>query len=291
MDRRIVIDRERIDELSGRFSSHMGHGPAPEELERLVSNDVDEEILYREAIARGLLETDGGVKTRLIQKMVFLEENAESRDPRELLERARELGLDRGDLVVRRILVQKMKLLGSALRPGQRPSEKEIADAYALEAEGFREPDRRSFVHVFFASKSAGDDRLDDARAVLEEIRSRASRPESATEFGEPFPLGSRFEHQSLRDLDRRFGMAFAKEAFAAPLHQWSKPIASAYGRHLIWIESIEPGRTRPYEAVRDDIRHRLERRIRARNLEAFLEGLRTRYEFVIADDREASAS
>ncbi|HEB91255.1 MAG TPA: peptidyl-prolyl cis-trans isomerase [Deltaproteobacteria bacterium] len=287
----IVIDGERVDALRERFANQMGRPPDPEELERLIADEVDEEILYREAIARGLLETDAGVKTRLVQKMLFLEDDAENRDPRVLLERARALGLDRGDLVVRRILIQKMKRLGSALRVGQEPSEEAIAEVHALERETFREPDRRTFLHVFFPSKTPDEAGLEVARRVLQRIVSQDLPPEDAIRLGAPFPLGSRFEHQSLRDLDRRFGMDLGKRVFAAPLREWSGPIASAYGWHLVRVEAVEPGRIRPFESVRDEIRYRLEERIRTRNLERLLEELRTRYEFVVAGDEGATAS
>ena len=47
----------------------------PEEFSRLVENRVQEEVLYREALAMGLDKDDTIVKRRMAQKMQFLAED------------------------------------------------------------------------------------------------------------------------------------------------------------------------------------------------------------------------
>src|SRR5262249_56330984 len=82
----------------------------------------------------------------LVEQMRVLTDDASDAD--RLYARARELGLDRSDLVVRRILVQKMRLLAS--RTGERrPTDAELADFYAAHREDYRPPDRVPFWHVF----------------------------------------------------------------------------------------------------------------------------------------------
>ena len=48
--------------------------PTPEDIRRLIENKVREEILYREALALGLDKGDNIVKRRLVQKMEFVHE-------------------------------------------------------------------------------------------------------------------------------------------------------------------------------------------------------------------------
>ena len=48
--------------------------PSPEDMRRLIENKVREEILYREALALGLDKGDNIVKRRLVQKMEFVHE-------------------------------------------------------------------------------------------------------------------------------------------------------------------------------------------------------------------------
>ena len=52
-DRRITLDPNRLAELRRDFHERTGRGPADAEWRQLVDRAVDEEILYREAVARG----------------------------------------------------------------------------------------------------------------------------------------------------------------------------------------------------------------------------------------------
>jgi hypothetical protein len=285
---RIALDSARLAEMEKSFSDQMGRGPGPEELDRMIEAEVDEEILYREALARGLLQRDGGVQTRLIQKMHFLEGKSEIEDAPALLARAVELGLHQDDIVVRRILVQKMRLLGSMLDASQQPSPDEIADAYALQRERLREPDRRSFFHVFLSADRRPEHALADATALRGRLEEGRTPPDAAISLGDPFPLGHRIEHRSRRDLDRTFGPRFGDQAFDAPPRRWSAPVTSAYGQHLLFVDAVEPGQTPPLESVADRLRRGLTQQRRDKKLEALLSGLRTRYEVVLPKTQEA---
>jgi hypothetical protein len=284
---RIEIDAELLDELRGNFARTMARPPTPAELDRMIATEVDEEILYREALARGLLERDGGVQTRLIQKMLFLEGEADLEDAGELLERALELGLDRDDIVVRRILVQKMRLFGSALPEDERPNEAEIAAAYERDRETYRLPDRISFVHVFSSADRVPRAPAEEAVRLRERLAREAVEPEDAIALGDPFPLGHRLDHRSQRDLSRTFGERFGAAAFSLDPQRWAGPIESAYGRHILWIDEFEQGETPPLEAVADRIRNGLEQQRREARIEALLSELRTRYEVEV--DRSAA--
>ena len=87
VDRVIAIDPARMAELRTTFTEQMGRGPNEIEVARMIDAEVEEEILFREAVARGLLERDGGVQTRLIQKMLFLEGEATIDEAPDLLAR------------------------------------------------------------------------------------------------------------------------------------------------------------------------------------------------------------
>ena len=60
---RIAIEQERLEELRQTFLDQAGRRPTPAEIDRMVEAEVDEEILFREAVARGLLDRDGGVQS------------------------------------------------------------------------------------------------------------------------------------------------------------------------------------------------------------------------------------
>ena len=283
---RIRFDTARIEGLRADFKSQLGHAPTAAELDRLITQAVDEELLFREAITRGLQENDDGVETRLAQKMLFVDDaasSAEPVDPALLAERARRLGLDQDDVVIRRLLVQKLRLSATALSPEEFPSEDELARDYSERREALREPERRSLVHVFLSRDRRGASTREHAESIGRRIAQEGLAPDAAVALGDGFPFGHAFAKASANDLERRFGADFARRTFTLPVATWSDPIESAYGLHLVRVEEIVPGAIPPFETVRDRLRGEYEERLRDRKLAALLAALRTRYEVAVA--------
>ena len=278
---RIAVQADRLQELTQQFSEQMGRGPTEADIERMIGAEVDEEILFREAIARGLLERDGGVQTRLVQKMLFLEGEAEIDEAPLLLTRAVELGLHREDIVVRRILVQKMKLLGSQLGKEQQVSAADVELAYQAQQEDLRAPERIDLIHVFLSRDRRGEETESDAGTALKALRQDSTPPSDALAIGDPFPLGHRLKGRSRHDLERTFGAQFGREVFAAPSGTWSPPISSAYGLHLVYITHREPGAVPPLPAVANRLRLQIEEIRREKNFESLMNDLRSNYSVV----------
>ena len=286
-DFEIEIDSARLIELERDFLEQAGRRPSPEELERMIEAEADEEILYREAVARGLLERDGGVQTRLVQKMLFLEGETELKDAPALLARAAELGLHRQDVVVRRILVQKMKLLGASLGSAEKPTPQEIERAYDELADSFRTPDRITLTHTFLNRDARGDEAEAQAIDLLAKLQQENVGPEEGPLRGDPFPLGHHLEHRSQHDLERTFGARFGESAFALGTGEWAGPIASAYGAHLVFVSERATGEVPPLSRVADRIRLQLEEERRDANLNTLLTKLRTQYRVVVERNNE----
>lgn len=68
----IVVTQERIAALASAWEIQQGSPPNPDQLQSLVLEDVQEEILAREAMAMGLGENDKIIRRRLAQKLRFL---------------------------------------------------------------------------------------------------------------------------------------------------------------------------------------------------------------------------
>lgn len=283
---RITFDAPRIDELRDAFRIREHRAPPPPELARLVTEAVDEELLYREALARNLQTGDEGVEIRLAEKMLFLDGAGSASDPADpatLAERARLLGLDQDDLVVRRILIQTLRLAATALTPAELPTEAELARDYAERREALREPERRSLAHVFLSRDHRAAQTLEDARAIGRKIASTGLAANAAIALGDAFPSGHAFAGLTADELERSFGGELAARAFALPPSIWSEPIESAYGFHLVRVEAIVPGAIPLFDAVRERLRSEREERLRDRKLAALLATLRTRYEVAVA--------
>jgi hypothetical protein len=71
----IRLSLSEITQLTQLYQSQWRRPPTPEEFGRMVENKVQEEVLYREAVAMGLDKDDTIVKRRMAQKMRFLAED------------------------------------------------------------------------------------------------------------------------------------------------------------------------------------------------------------------------
>jgi parvulin-like peptidyl-prolyl isomerase len=90
-------------------------------------------------------------------------------------------------------------------------------------------------------------------------------------------------------DLEKLFGLEFARRAMDLAPGVWNGPLLSAYGLHLVRVEAREPGRLPSLAAVRNQVEraYRLEQGEAAYN--AFLRRLRTKYGVDMAQGRSIS--
>lgn len=66
----------------------------------------------------------------------------------------------------------------------------------------------------------------------------------------------------------------FERQLFRLPLGLAGQPVESRYGVHVVWIDQRLEGQPLPYEAVRDDIRDRLEQGAWRMAVRQYLQGL-----------------
>jgi len=257
----IRVGARQIDDARRGFLAATGRAPDPSELQGLVATAIDDEILYREALARGLDRDDPVVQRRLVTNMAFVEDDGDrARDEAATLYgTALALGMDRGDLVVRRRLIAQMRALleEDALRA--EPSDAELQQALTREPERFARPARVRLAHVLMRDGDAAHATADASRATELAL-------------------------QSERDLARLFGAAFARQVFALPTGRWSGPVASPFGQHLVLIHEHEPPRTPALDSVRNQVRALLLRERAAQAVRDALDELRQRYAVSVDD-------
>ena len=70
----IYISDQEVLSLVSAWESQVGRKPTDDEISRILNNLIEEEILYREALALGLDENDRIIKRRLAQKITFLKQ-------------------------------------------------------------------------------------------------------------------------------------------------------------------------------------------------------------------------
>ena len=278
----IVLTAGDVDRLRVDYTRETGLEPTPADEAALVEKAIQEELLFREAVARGLDANDRSVRNWLVEQMRVLSGDTPDDDER-LYARARKLGLDRTDAVVRRILVQKMRLL--AARTGeQRPDDADLEAFYAGHRDEYRAPDRVTFWHVFVHADTGAD-------SLVARIRGEA--PEDAVRRGDSFGVSPHVIAQSPSQVDKLFGVEVAKTVARAATRTWIGPVRSPYGLHLVWIEARVPGTSPPFDAVRERVLERWQDEQRGLRVVALLHDLEARYPLRVesAAWRQRSAS
>jgi hypothetical protein len=128
----IVVGAGDVARLAEGFARTWQRAPTEDELAGLVRDHVDEEILYREALA---------------------------------------LGLERDDTIVRRRLRQKLEFLIEAEAPAAEPADEELQRHLLARRAQFEEPPRISLRHVYLSADRRGERAKADAARLLAQLR------------------------------------------------------------------------------------------------------------------------
>ena len=234
--REIVLSRSLLDGLRQDHLRRRGAPPTAPEEAALVERFLDDEFLYREALA---------------------------------------LGLDRGDVIVRRRLIQKMEFLTEDMDPLPAPTDAELQAWLDAHAARYAAAERLTLVHVF----------VDAGRHGKAAERVAGADPSG---LGDPFLRGRELRRHTERELAAIFGTAFAARLEALPMDAWSEPLRSAYGYHLVRVSERLAGGLPPLAEFRAAVtRDWLEsRRVEANR--AALDRLRRRY--VVRRERGGTA-
>ena len=169
----IELGATRMEQLERSFVASLQREARQSELEALRRDAVDEELLFREALSRGLHRVDPVIRSRLIRNMRFAGLGGEAGGDAALFGEALELGLERSDPIVRRRLVHHMKLeIFESVEP---PSFEEVRARYEAQGNGLFAPVQLRFTHLFFSR-----DGPSTARELLTRLRTESVAPDVA---------------------------------------------------------------------------------------------------------------
>jgi len=235
----ILVTEGRVAQLVEAFQRTWQRLPSEAELAGLVQDFVREEIYYREAVLQGL---------------------------------------DRDDTVVRRRMRQKLEFLATLQAEAADPTEQELRNFYAAEAQRFREPPEVAFLQVFIDTERRGAAAEAEALRVLAELRALAD-PRQALQLGDPTLLPAELRLAPLDQVGRSFGTSFALALEQLPLDGWQGPVVSAYGLHLVLLLERHDGRLPPFEEVAGAVAYQWRAALEREILEAQYRALAARYE------------
>jgi hypothetical protein len=202
---------------------------------------------------------------------------------------ATKLGLDKNDTVIRRRLQQKMEFIAEDFAAAD-PTEADLAAYLAQHPDAFRQDQRLTFRQVYLSPDKRGDQLDADVTNLLASLRAAGAQAD-ISELGDPTLLERAFHNESQRRVDASFGAEFSTRLASLPLGEWTGPVHSGFGTHVVLVEQRTEGRSATLDEVRPQVRREWEN---ARRLEAntrFLENLLEQYDVRIEWPQEQPAN
>jgi hypothetical protein len=197
-----------------------------------------------------------------------------------LAREARAMGLDEDDVIVRRRLAQKLTfLIDNTLRSAE-PSDIELQKFYEGRDRRFQTDARISFVHIYFSQERRADAQA-DAKVALQRLHERGAAlpPE---ELGDRSLIETEFRDETEQGVSAALGHGFARTVFALEPGNWTGPIESGYGLHLVRVVALRRSETRPLSEVRARVIEEWRREQEKSAHERYLAELRKKYNVVI---------
>jgi hypothetical protein len=162
------------------------------------------------------------------------------------------LGLDKDDTVIRRRLRQKMEFLVDAEVDALTPTDAELEIYLKANADQFRIAPMMTFEQIYLSPAKRGD-RIDaDARGMLDQVRGNPQV--DPARLGDQTLLPSMLSLAAKAMINQTFGGTFADELEKLPANQWSGPVPSSYGLHLVRVTERKEGRSPALSEVRDAV-------------------------------------
>ncbi|HYB44018.1 MAG TPA: peptidylprolyl isomerase [Candidatus Methylomirabilis sp.] len=216
VSREIRLSRDELAQLVLLFKAQWRREPTTEEFRQMVEDKVQGEILYREALA---------------------------------------MGLDKDDEIVKRRMAQKMQFLAEDVAGAREPTSAQLRAWFEKHRASFAKPPRVSFRHLYFSPDRRGALAREDAARALAKL---AGQPEDATiaaSLADRFMLQDYYRDRAPDFLGKEFGPQFAQAVSTLPPASWQGPIESGFGWHLVFVDTVIPGRVPAFEEIESEVR------------------------------------
>jgi peptidyl-prolyl cis-trans isomerase C len=252
VNHQIVLTLDDLRQLEVSFVSQWHRQPSPEEFTGLVESHIREEVLYREGLA---------------------------------------MGLDKDDTIVKRRMAQKVEFLSEDVATAHEPTTGELKDWFAKNGQKFALPNRATFRHLFFGFDRRGQNAQMDALSALAKLSGKPEDLPLGKSLADPFMFQDYYGDRAPDQLAKEFGPVFTEGLFELKPGSWQGPIESGYGWHLIWIESIVPGRVPNFEEVEPDVKTAWLADQKAEQWRKAYAKMRAKYEVLVPKPPEEPAS
>jgi len=214
--RQIALTLDDLRQMDMYFESQWHRQPTPAEFQAMVEDRVREEVLYREALA---------------------------------------MGLDKDDTIVKRRMAQKMQFLAEDVAAAHEPSTAELKAWFEKNSNKFALPSRYSFRHLYFSPDKRGKKAQEDATKTLGKIAGQPEDSKLAVSLADRFMFQDYYGDRAPEALAKEFGPQFVVALEKLKPGSWQGPIESGYGWHLVFVDTVIPGRIPAFEEMEPDVK------------------------------------
>jgi len=214
--KQITLSLDDLRTMDMYFESQWHRQPTPAEFQAMVEDKVREEVLYREALA---------------------------------------MGLDKDDTIVKRRMAQKMQFLAEDVAAAHEPSTAELKAWFEKNSNKFALPSRYSFRHLYFSPDKRGKNALDDAAKALAKIAGEPEDSKLAASLADQFMFQDYYGDRAPEALAKEFGPQFVVALEKLKPGSWQGPVESGYGWHLVYVDTVIPGRIPAFEEMEPDVK------------------------------------
>ena len=251
--KQIVLSLDELQTMTAYFQSQWHRPPTAQEFQALVEDKIKEEVLYREGLV---------------------------------------MGLDKDDTIVKRRMAQKMQFLTEDVAAAHEPSIAELKAWFEKQTDKFALPSRYSFRHIYFSPDKRGKNAFNDAGQALAKI---AGQPEDSPLIAsaDRFMFQDYYGDRTPSAIAKEFGPQFAVALEKLKPGSWQGPIESGYGWHLVFVDTVIPGRIPAFEEVESEVRTAWLGDQKAQAREKAYQSLRSKYTVLLPapPDKQTAAA
>jgi hypothetical protein len=185
---------------------------------------------------------------------------------------ALKMKLDHNDGIIRKRLAQKMEAVANDLSTLMRPpTDEQLREYLRSRVDFFRLPKAYAFKQILFLP-----DERDGVEPTLASMRQGGAIPKDRLN---KLSVPAQWSLTSVDRLDNAFGREFADSLDELPVGEWSGPVRSGYGWHLVFVERKEEARVPDFEEIREYVAREYEYRTALETQDLVFRELLEKYE------------
>jgi hypothetical protein len=150
---------------------------------------------------------------------------------------------------------QKVQFLTEDVAAAHDPSSAELKAWFEKNSGKFALPSRYSFRHIYFSPDKRGRNAHNDAAEALAKIVGQPEDSPLIPSVADRFMFQDYYGDRTPSAIAKEFGPQFAVALEKVKAGSWQGPIESGFGWHLVFIDTVIPGRIPAFEEVESEVK------------------------------------